>query len=280
MIKLIALDIDGTLLDSHWQLPPANREAIGRAIAAGVEVALVTGRRFDFALPVVDALPSPLTLIVNNGAVVKTREGRTVVSHLLPRDVAQAVLGSTRDFRSNAAVVFDRPRAEQVIFEQLDALDRRQGLYVQKNREFIAECNPLEACLTEDPIQVMYSGGFARMRDLVALLRTLPCAGRFGVSVTEYESRDFGMVDVVREGCSKGATLAEWCARQGVARDEAMAIGDNLNDREMLECVGHPVVMGNAVAELRAIGWPVTGTNDEAGVAAIEGLLWPGVPRG
>jgi Cof subfamily protein (haloacid dehalogenase superfamily) len=268
MIRLIALDIDGTLLDNHWQVPAANRQAIERAIAAGIEVALVTGRRFDFALPVVEVLPAPLTLIVNNGAVVKTREGRTVVSHLLPREVARAVLDGTRGFRDSAAVVFDRPRAEQVVFEHIDWTDRRRSSYARQSRDFVAEVAPLEACLTEDPIQLMYSAPFARMRQLQAALRALPCAGQFAISVTEYESRDFGMVDVIRAGCSKGATLAEWCLRQGLRRDEVMAIGDNLNDREMLECAGHPVVMGNAVAELKAAGWPVTGTNDEAGVAA------------
>jgi hypothetical protein len=275
MIRLIALDIDGTLLDSRWQVPEANRRAIERAIGAGIEVALVTGRRFDFTLPVVDALPGPLTLIVNNGAVVKTREGRTVVSHLLPRDVARAVLDLTRGFRHTAAVVFDRPRAEQVVFERIDWSDARRSSYIRKNRECVAEVEPLEACLTEDPIQIMHSGPFALMRQLLAELRALPIAGRFAISVTQYESRDFAMVDVIRAGCSKGAALAEWCARQGLSRDEVMAIGDNLNDREMLECAGHPVVMGNAVAELKEAGWPVTGTNDEAGVAvAIEAFVF------
>ena len=72
MIRLLALDIDGTLLDSHGQLPDANRTAIGRAIDAGVEVALATGRRYDFARPIFERLPAPLTLILSNGAVVKT----------------------------------------------------------------------------------------------------------------------------------------------------------------------------------------------------------------
>jgi Cof subfamily protein (haloacid dehalogenase superfamily) len=267
MIRLIALDVDGTLLDSHWQVPTANRVAIERAIARGIEIALVTGRRFEFARPVIDALPDPLTLIVNNGALVKSREGETLLSHLLPRDIARDVLQGTAEYRDTAAVVFDRVREGQVVFERIDWPGRRNRDYALRNRQFIAEVAPLEACLTEDPIQVMFNGPFALMRQLLADLRALPMADRFSISVTEYESRDFIMVDVVRDGCSKGATLAEWVRRQGLRRDEVMAIGDNLNDREMLECAGRAVVMGNAVAELKALGWPVTGTNDEAGVA-------------
>ncbi|MGE5361322.1 MAG: Cof-type HAD-IIB family hydrolase [Bacteroidales bacterium] len=267
MIRLIALDIDGTLLDSHWHVPAANRDAIEAAIAAGIEVALVTGRRFDFARPVIDALPDPLTLMVNNGAIVKSRDGRTLLAHMLSRDIARAVLESTRAYRDAAAVVFDRPRDEQVIFERIDWADPRRSSYAQRNRVFVAEMSPLERCLTEDPIQVMFNGPFALMRRLIAELRALPFAASFAISVTEYESRDFVMVDVVRAGCSKGSTVAEWARRRGLERDEVMAIGDNLNDREMLEAAGCPVVMANAVEELKATGWPVTGSNDEAGVA-------------
>ena len=92
MIRLIALDIDGTLLDSDGRIPEANREAIARAIDAGIEVALATGRRYDFARPIFEALPGPLTLILSNGAIVKTREGETVMRSLLPREIARSVL--------------------------------------------------------------------------------------------------------------------------------------------------------------------------------------------
>jgi hydroxymethylpyrimidine pyrophosphatase-like HAD family hydrolase len=92
----------------------------------------------------------------------------------------------------------------------------------------------------------------------------------FSLAVTEYESRDFTLVDVLA-GCTKGSTLTEWMARQGYGREEVMALGDNLNDVEMLEAAGLPVVMQNAVPELLARGWTVTASNDEAGVAqAIE----------
>jgi HAD superfamily hydrolase (TIGR01484 family) len=70
MIRLIALDLDGTLLDSEGRIPDANREALARAIEAGVEVALATGRRYDFARRIFESLPRPLTLILSNGAIV------------------------------------------------------------------------------------------------------------------------------------------------------------------------------------------------------------------
>jgi Cof subfamily protein (haloacid dehalogenase superfamily) len=268
MVRLIALDIDGTLLDSRWQVPPANRAAIRRATDAGIEVALVTGRRFDFARPVIDQIDAPLTLIVSGGALVKLRSGETVLSHLLRARVARVVVEATEDYRDAAALVFDRPHAAQVVHERLDIRDPHRRSYYERNRDFIVEATPLESALSEDPIQVMFSGRVGRMRELVTLLRAHAIGAEIAIAVTEYESRDFSLVDVNTRGCTKGTTLAEWVARQGLRREQVMAVGDNFNDREMLEFAGVPVVMGNAVPQLRQSGWPVTLDNDSCGVAA------------
>jgi len=267
-VRLIALDIDGTLLDSASEVPEANRRAIEAAVERGIEVALVTGRRFDFALPIARQIPCPLTMIVNNGALVKSKDGITHLRHLLPQQTARAVLQLFPEHRAGAAVVFDRPRANQVIYEQIDWEDPRRKLYYARNREFIAQICPLEDCLTEDPIQVMYSGSVTEMHSVSAALRSVPKALEFSLAMTFYDHRDFAMVDVIRLNCSKGATLAEWTAQRGMDREEIMAIGDNFNDREMLEFAGLPVVMANSVPELKNLGWRQTLSNDEGGVAA------------
>jgi len=267
MIRLVAIDIDGTLLDSRWQLPDRNRNAICAAVGGGVEVAIVTGRRYDFAKPILDLLPCPVTAIVSNGAIVRSPDGATPVRRLLSRAIVQTVLDATRAYRDSAALIFDRPRDGQVVFERIDWSHPSRRGYAERNREFIVEVDPLEAALTEDPIQVMFNGGVAAMRGLADLLRALPSSPGFAVAVTEYVERDFSLVDVLPAGCTKGATLAEWARRQGYARGEVMALGDNLNDLEMLEAAGVPVVMGNAVPALLEHGWPITATNDAAGVA-------------
>ncbi len=270
-VRLIALDIDGTLLDSRWQVSEANRTAIAGATRRGIEVALVTGRRYDFAMPVAQKLDCPLTMIVNNGALIRSKEGRTHLRHLLPQSTAEKVLALTRAWRDGAAVVFDRPRENQVMLEALDPDDSLRYTYYSRNKEFIGLAKPLESCLTEDPIQVMLSGNVAPIREAEAVLRGAPFAAEFALAVTTYETKDFAMIDVINSVCSKGSSLAEWAALRGVAREEVMAIGDNHNDLEMLSFAGIPVVMGNSVPELKAYGWHQTGTNDENGVAlAIE----------
>src|SRR5215210_6806481 len=129
MIRFLVLDIDGTLLDSSGALPEANRRAVADVITAGVEVALATGRRYDFARTIFEQLPSPLTLILSNGAVVKTRSGETLHRRLLPRQIAHDVLQRTLEHRASAAVVFDRPREGQVVFEAIDWEHPRNGRF-------------------------------------------------------------------------------------------------------------------------------------------------------
>src|ERR1700687_1668337 len=106
-IRLIALDIDGTLLDGRSQLPDTNRQAILDAAARGIEIALVTGRRYDFAMPIARQIPCPLTMIVNNGAMVKSSDGVTRMVRQLPVGVASRVLEATPQFRDMAAVCFN-----------------------------------------------------------------------------------------------------------------------------------------------------------------------------
>jgi len=177
-VRLIALDIDGTLLDSRWQLPEANRSAIAEATRRGIEVALVTGRRYDFAMPVARQLDSPLTMIVNNGALIRSKEGRTHLRHLLARSTAEHVLQLTRPWREGAAVIFDRQLENQLLLEVLDPDDSMRYAYYSRNMEFIGLAKPLESGLTEDPIQVMLSGKVEPMRKAEAAPARCSLPGR------------------------------------------------------------------------------------------------------
>src|SRR5262245_2776562 len=278
MIRLIAIDIDGTLLDSRSKLPDAHRDAIGEAHARGIEIALVTGRSFHFTLPVANLLPIPLTLVCNNGALVKTKDGETAMRQPLPREVARRVLTDTREFEDSVAIIFDRASANderQMVFERMDWSHPHRRGYYERNKAYISRAPAtLAEMLTEDPVQVMFNGGVQPMRALRTALRAMSIADRFAVAITEYEARDFVLVDVNAANCSKGTTLARWAERQGLTRDQVMAVGDNLNDVEMLEFAGTAVVMGNASDALKARGYATTGTHDEGGLAtAIQRFI-------
>lgn len=267
-IRLIAIDIDGTLLSSKFTIPEANIRAIAEAAAGGIEVALVTGRRYDFARPIAELLHTPVTMIVNNGALIRTSDGVTRLRHLFSAGTARAVLEATSEFRDGTSIVFDRPHDNQVVYERIDWNDPTRKGYFERNREYLGEVQPLESSLTEDPLGVMFTGTIAHERAAAQKLREMQSARNFSLAVTEYPARDFAMVDVAAPGVSKGAALAEWTAVRGYSRGEIMAIGDNHNDREMLEFAGVPVVMANCVDDLRDCGWRLTLSNDEGGVAA------------
>jgi len=265
MIRLIGIDIDGTLLDTQGRMPEANCTAIHDAVAAGVHVALVTGRSYPFARPVAERLPASISLIVSNGAVERAMDGSTFVRRLLDKDTARQVLAATRRHRHAAALIFDRDLDRQVIYETMDWDHPGRQRYWSRNHSHIAQSIPLEDALVEDPIQVMYNGGVDDMRTLFDWLRAQ--VGGCAVQMTEYVKRDFSLVDVTSSEATKGRALAWRAERLGLNRDEVMAIGDNFNDVEMLEFAGQPVLMHNAVDSLKSRGWHVTGHQDEAGVA-------------
>ena len=275
------MDIDGTLLDSSTRLPAENVAAITQAAERGIEILLVTGRRFDFARTVSDLLPCDLHLIVSNGALIKSKTGKTHQRRLLPTSVARTVVEALPQYRAEAAVVFDRPGEKQVFLERIDYDDPCRGRYFRRNSQDIGEIAPLTDCFNgEDPIQVGFVGRVEAIRGAMQALGELPCSGEFTLALTEYLARDLSILDVMHRGVTKGFALAEWAQGRGMVRQEVMAIGDNWNDREMLEFAGLPVVMGNAVPELKSRGWAVTLSNDENGVAeAIRSYALNGAAR-
>lgn len=269
MIRLVAIDIDGTLLDTSDRLPDRNREAITRVVERGVHVVLVTGRSFPFAAPVARLLPAAVSLIVSNGAVERSQDGRTLSSRLLPAADALHLLGATSDYRHCTALIFDRDSHGQIVADTMDWEAPNRKPYWERNRHLIATSSPLEAAVTEDPVEVMFNGPVAEMRRLAGRLADLDAA--VAVAATEYVDRDFTLLDVTHPEATKASALAWRASEMGLKSSEVLAIGDNLNDEAMLAWAGQPVVMGNAVPALKARPWTVTGSNNEAGVAqALE----------
>jgi len=272
-IRLLAIDIDGTLLDPQFQISEANLAALRQAHAAGVEIILVTGRRHSFALPIAAVLGFDLWLISSNGAVTKSTQGELFHRDLLPAPTARKLLGHMDEFRGEAVLTFDKETRGALVLERSDRLHASISRWMEKNMAYFERVVPLERALVEDPIQAMFCGTVGRMRQAQERLAAAGMAGEITVLKTEYEARDLTIVDVLNYGCSKGHALERWARRRGFARERVMAIGDNYNDIEMLEFAGFPVIMGNACTELKQAGWTVTLPNDQSGVAAAVGQV-------
>jgi Cof subfamily protein (haloacid dehalogenase superfamily) len=267
-IRLIASDIDGTLLNPQFAISEQDLAALRHAHAAGIEIVLVTGRRHAFALPIAQQLGFDLWLISSNGAVTRSLVGETFHRDLMPRALCRELCGTMQDFRGNTVLTFDQESKGAIVLEHLDELNASIRRWLEKNMAYIDFVVPLEKALVKDPVQAMFCGSMARMGEALRTLESNGMEGRITVLRTEYPERDLSMIDVLNAGCSKGHALRRWAAHRGYRREEVMAIGDNHNDVEMLEFAGHPVIMGNACEELRGRGWSVTLGNDRCGVAA------------
>ncbi|TCK75107.1 Cof-type HAD-IIB family hydrolase [Acidipila rosea] len=282
-VRMIAIDIDGTLLPSKGTaISQRNRQALLQAKAAGIEVVIATGRRHAYAMPLLSPLGlTPETvLITSNGTVTRTLEGTHMDRHFLPLQVARELCGDLRQFGGTAVFTFDKLGKGELVIESLTRLNERIDPWIQANIAFIEEIDPIERAFDagEPPVQGMVCGTVPEMYRAKQWLATSRHAGAIELNQTAYPVRDLSILDILPPGCSKGVALGKLAAERGIAREEVMAIGDNFNDVEMLKYAGQPVLMANAVPELlsmgRSRGWQVALSNDDDGVAAtIEAVL-------
>ncbi len=274
-VRLIAIDIDGTLLDSNFQVSERNLAMLSRAHSLGVEILLATGRRHAFALPVAQALGFDTTLISSNGAVTKASDGTLFHRDPLPLAAALELITHMSEFRRNLVITFDGEEQGSLLLETLDELNASIQRWIAKNLAYIRVVHPIESGMTTDPIQAMFCGTVARMMSAQNhLKKNRALLTRITALKTQYDERDLCIVDILNKGCTKGAALKRWAAFKGYKPAEVMAIGDNYNDIEMLEFAGHAYIMGNASEELRDRGWNTTLNNNEHGVAnAVEAAL-------
>lgn len=282
LVRLIAIDMDGTLLPLLSQtVSRRSAMALRAAQEAGVTVAIATGRRSAYTTPLLEGLGlrADTPLITSNGAVTKTLGGETIDRCHMDARVARGICGLLRGFGS-VVFTFDRPGRGELVLENLEQAHGRISIWIEANRNAIEVVNPLEDAMPdgEDPIQGMVAGSVAQMRAAEKALKASEWAEGCGSACTVYPARDLSILDLLPPGVTKGWALARLAGRLGVDRKETMAIGDNWNDVEMLEWAGQAVMMGNAAGELRTLaktrGWKQAPSNDQDGAAvAIEAAL-------
>jgi Cof subfamily protein (haloacid dehalogenase superfamily) len=267
-IRLLAVDIDGTLLNPQLQISEADLAAMRRAHSEGVEVALVTGRRHAFAMPIALQLGFEVLLMSSNGAVTRSLAGETFHCDLMPLETCRRLCGAMREFRGNTVLTFDTEAKGAIVLEHLNELNDSIRKWLEKNSAFIEFVIPIENALTRDPVQTMFCGTIPRMRQAMEVLRASGIEQDTTVLRTEYPARDLLMIDVLNRECSKGHAVKRWADYRGIGPEQVMAIGDNYNDIEMLAFAGRPFIMGNAAEDMRREGWKITASNAENGVAA------------
>ncbi len=276
-VRLVAIDMDGTLLPTFSQkVNGRSAQALRSAQAAGITVAIATGRRTAYVVPLIEGLGlrEDMPLITSNGAVTRTLGGESIDRCHLEARVARGLCGLLRPF-GTLVFTFDRTGKGELVLEDLEQAHRRIEMWVEANRGSIEEVRPLELALDDgnNPIQGMVTGGIDKMKLAEAALKASQWRGLCECVRTEYPARDLSILDLLPPGVSKGWALERLAARLNIDRKETMAIGDNWNDVDMLEWAGQAVLMGNAAQELRGMarmrGWKQAPPNDQDGVAVV-----------
>lgn len=276
-VKVLALDLDGTLLNSRKEISPRNHSALAAAWREGVKVALITGRRYPAARRIADRLPFDPVMVLHNGGLVMESATAIRVSPLA-RSSALAIVAFAKTLGADPVVHFGHSGEGLLYVENESPAHTLLAYYLSRSHPDVRLVGSLEEALAsqrDEPLQVMFGGS---MNEMERLAEAIEGQG-FAASAlrTVYPKDDLSLIDVVAPAVDKSEALRFLCSRWGVAMTEVLAIGDNWNDRLMLLEAGRGCVMGNAEPGLRALGLEVLPGNDEDGVAhAVERYVLDG----
>lgn len=268
--RMIALDLDGTLLDPEGRIRPSTIAALGAAGARGLEVVLVTGRHHSVTRPYFEELGLSGPAICCNGTYVYDFPTERMVSGapFEPAD-ARRLVASCRQHGVDMLVYLDGVMLYEVSTPHLQKLGAWiDGLSTRPKPE-LRQVDSVEAVLDAKPNVwkfVVTHPDAGRLAGWYAEAETMPAYG------VEYSWHD--RIDVMPAGCSKGSRLLAWAAERGVDPADIAAFGDNFNDLAMLTGVGLGIAMGNAPDAVKAGAAEVIGNNDTDAIAnRIERLL-------
>jgi len=257
MIKLVALDLDGTLLGPGFKIGDADKEAIADARRSGVHVTIDTTRWYELAVLTAGRLGLTSPMVCHNGAHIKIPGAETNVLHLpIPMDVAREIAAfcderGWESYTSVDGVTYMRTRYEASI----DPSRLPQGMRLEKNHApFVTAPATGILAFGEDAVRLVAETFEAKYPGVLAF------PAGWSESMTPY-------VTVTVTGVDKGTGLKVVCDHLGIALDEAMAVGDAHPDVDMFKVAGVGVAMGNAADEVKAQADAVAPANDAGGVA-------------
>ena len=290
---LIAIDIDGTLLNSQGQVSERNRAALKAAHEEGVEIVIATGRRHTYAMRVLRDLNlhEANAVVSSNGTVIRTIGSATLLHRRqFPVSTARWLCDHLGPYRDTAVFTFDKVDSSgedlrgALVCEVSNILHSSVSGWMRANEPYIRHVDHIGELFAHSPqqrshtavavaesdedeaagpIQAMLCGTVERMVAAEALLAAHPAVAGVGESVfdgceivlhrTAYPERDLVILDILPAGCSKASALEHLAELRGCTLADVLAIGDNWNDLPMLEAAGQAVLMGNAPEELHTL---------------------------
>jgi Cof subfamily protein (haloacid dehalogenase superfamily) len=268
-IRLIAFDLDGTVLNSKKEVTPRTQAAIERARAAGIHIVPATGRQYNDIHPLLKELASPF-IIANNGAqIFSVPELELIFSRSFEKETALALL---REFREYNSMIFGGFETVGVFDSkgrgnQTGVSDRKRNIGLAGILYPLADIEELIANENKQFVKLVM-----RFEDLEERKKAFErYQSRKDLYVTFFAEDN---VEVMPAGVNKGLALKMAAEKLGIPMAEVMAIGDSDNDQEMIQEAGMGIAMANALDMVKQLARRITLSCDEDGVAsAIEAVL-------
>lgn len=257
MIRLVAMDLDDTLLSSDLTISIGNREMLQKAEKNGLKITLASGRMYRAMLPYAQILGMRnIPLIAYNGALIKHADhGRTIAHRPLRRLLVEQIISNLKELGLHVNVYSD----DRLYIEKMTAEAR---VYMEISRVEPEIVGDFSRYTPEDCTKVLAIGDPQRMTGIKARMAEV-FGERVHVTISKPQYLEF-----VSAGVNKALALREVAAYYGFEREEVMAIGDGLNDLEMIKWAGVGVAVDNAPLEVKQAADWVSPSSDRDGVAA------------
>ncbi len=277
MIKCIATDMDGTLLNSVQQISRENKEAILKAQAQGIEVVVATGRSYQEARYVLDEADLKCPVIGVNGAETRTKEGKVLSAIPMDKQVTRKAAEKLAEheiyfevYTNKGTYSIDLEKAVSILVDIVlsanpdvnpENVVDAAGARVRDG--LVHQIDSYDLIFTNEEYQIYKLLAFSFDSDrLEAASTALHELEELSISSSGHEN-----LEITNKNAQKGIALEAFVKSKGIELAETMAMGDSFNDISMLQRVGRAVAMGNAAYEIKSLSDVITATNDEHGVA-------------
>ncbi|MFW6270581.1 MAG: Cof-type HAD-IIB family hydrolase [Bacillota bacterium] len=268
MYKLVALDVDGTLLNEKHQISKRSKKVIKKLIDSGVKIVLASGRPYLSLIKIAEELKLSTPLISNNGALVKFQNGEIILYKYISAENAKALLAYAR--KKELYTTFYFPERLCV-----DKLTKEAKLHLEVEGIKPVEVGDLARVVDQKPIAIHFKEEVEKIEALVKDLKE-----KFGDCLSVMQSA-VSHIDVMHSSVSKGRALEATIKRLNIKAEEVISFGNSFNDLEMLEAAGCGVAVANSPAGVKEKADKITLSNREDGVAVIlEDLIKTGQMKG
>lgn len=264
--KMLVCDIDGTLLNSQGKLTQDVIEAVQEAHRQGVIVTLATGRQLRGVLGIVEQLGVSVPVILGNGVVIADpAKQETLLHRPLSRDTAHKIIDVIRSHGMWSSVFAHTFTGVDTYYDIDPGFDEAY-VFIHKDTEFAQQIGDLKE-VKEEPIKVLLVERPEKVNRLVEDLRRLDVP--FNMVISTHDFPDYTFLEMFHHESTKASGIEHVAQMFGVPREQIIAVGDNVNDLEMIEYAGLGVAMGNAAEPVKEQADWITKSNDEHGVAHL-----------